>query len=125
MGADATRMFIVQTYLTIKGIVTNRVTSKAISGPVGILSISYQIVRDRPLNYFLYFLGMISMCIAVFNFLPFPILDGGHMVMLIIEKIKGSPVSIRIQEAANYVGLVLIGSLFLYVTFNDVMRLFS
>ena len=126
MGLNATGVFLGQTYMTFKALFTRQVKAdKAISGPIGILSMSYQIVNDRPLNYFLYFLGMISMCIAVFNFLPLPILDGGHMVMLIIEKLKGSPVSVRAQEVVNMVGLVLIGSLFLYVTFNDIVRTFG
>jgi regulator of sigma E protease len=123
MGADATYSFIAQTYLTIKGMVAGNVSAKAMSGPIGILSMSYTIAKERSAIWFIYFMAMISMCIAVFNFLPIPILDGGHMVMLAAEKIKGSPVSVKAQEVATWVGLGLIGCLFLYVTFNDVMRL--
>ena len=123
MGADTTYSFIAQTYLTIKGMIAGNVSAKAMSGPIGILSMSYTIAKERSAIWFLYFMAMISMCIAVFNFLPIPILDGGHMVMLAAEKIKGSPVSIKAQEVANWVGLGLIGCLFLYVTFNDIMRL--
>ena len=51
------------------------------------------------------------------------IVDGGHIIMLIIEKIKGSPVSPKIQQAIVLAGLALLGCLFLYVTYNDIVRL--
>ena len=57
--------------------------------------------------------------------LPVPVVDGGVFVLLIVEKIKGSPLSIRMQEVITYVGLVLIASLFLYLTYNDIIRLVS
>jgi regulator of sigma E protease len=65
---------------------------------------------------------MISACLAVFNFLPLPIFDGGLVVLLIIEKIKGSPVHAKIQEGLVYIGLVLILGLFILVTYNDIVR---
>ena len=57
------------------------------------------------------------------NFLPIPVVDGGVFALLIVEKIKGSPLSIRLQEVMTYAGLALIASLFLYVTYNDIIRL--
>ena len=57
---------------------------------------------------FFQFMAMINVLIAVFNFLPIPILDGGHAVMLMVEKIKGSPVSVKVQEIVNYAGLIRI-----------------
>ncbi|RME75804.1 MAG: RIP metalloprotease RseP, partial [Planctomycetota bacterium] len=54
---------------------------------------------------------------------PIPLLDGGHLLFLLIEKIKGSPVSERVQAAAQWVGLVLLLALMLYVTRNDILRL--
>ena len=65
---------------------------------------------------------MISANLAVLNFLPLPIVDGGLMIFLIIEKIKGSPISLRIQVATQVIGLVLIGSVFLFVTLQDLTR---
>jgi regulator of sigma E protease len=72
---------------------------------------------------FLYLLAFISANLAVMNFLPIPVVDGGVFVLLIVEKIKGSPLSIRFQEVMTYAGLALIVSLFLYVTYNDIIRL--
>ncbi len=74
---------------------------------------------------YFYFMAMISICIAVFNFLPLPILDGGVFVMLIIEKIKGSPVSMKFQEVITYAGFIMIGSFFLYVPFQDIVKWFT
>jgi regulator of sigma E protease len=93
-------------------------------GPVGIISFSYRIVAEQPFVYYVYFLGLISACIAVFNFLPLPPLDGGLVVLLLVEKIKGSALSERTQGVVAYVGWVLIGGFFLYVTFNDIVRSF-
>ncbi len=125
MGTDLTYSFIGNTYLTIKGMLNQNIKLSSAMGPVGIMKVSYTIAQKKSLTYYCYFMAMISVCIAVFNFLPLPILDGGHIVMLIIEKIKGSPVSTKVQEFVTYAGLILIGSLFLVITFHDIVRLFT
>jgi regulator of sigma E protease len=70
----------------------------------------------------LFFLCMLSVNLAFINVLPVPLLDGGHLLFLLIEKIKGSPVSERVFGYSQVVGLVLILTLLIYVTYNDVMR---
>ena len=62
------------------------------------------------------------MNLAFLNVLPIPVLDGGHLFFLLIEKIKGSPVSERVLGYSQMVGIVLIVSLMVYVTFNDIKR---
>ena len=89
------------------------------------MKVSYTIAQKKSLTYYCYFMAMISVCIAVFNFLPLPVLDGGLFVLLIIEKIKGSPVPMKIQEIITYAGLAMIGVFFLYVTFQDIMKLYT
>jgi regulator of sigma E protease len=69
-------------------------------------------------------MGIISLQLAILNLLPIPVLDGGHLLFLGIEKLKGSPVSERTMVVANYIGLVLILGLFVFATRNDVIRLF-
>ena len=93
-------------------------------GPVGIITLSYRIVAERPLIEYAYFLGLISAVLAVFNLLPLLPFDGGHIVFLLVEKIKGSAVSERVQGTIAYAGWVLVGALILYVTFNDIVRSF-
>ena len=71
----------------------------------------------------MYLLAFISANLAVINFLPIPVVDGGVFVLLIVEKIKGGPVSVRFQEIISYAGLALLAVLVLYLTYNDVLRL--
>lgn len=122
MGYKKTVMFIAQTYVTLRRLVGGLVSPKELMGPVGIITLSYRVVAHQPLVYYVYLLGLISACIAVFNFLPLPPLDGGLVVLLLIEKIKGSALSERAQGIIAYAGWVLIGGFFLYVTFNDIVR---
>ncbi len=68
---------------------------------------------------------MLSANLAVVNFLPIPILDGGHMVFLLWEKIRGRAPSRAVQEGALWVGLAALGCFVLFVTYNDLSRLFT
>ena len=123
MGYKRTKTFIIQTYVTLHRLVGGLVSPKQLMGPVGILTFSYRIVAAQPFIYYIYFLGLISASIAVLNFLPLPPFDGGLTVLLLVEKIKGSAISMRTQEIIAYVAWGLVGSLMLYVTFNDILRL--
>jgi regulator of sigma E protease len=124
MGYRKTVMFVAQTYVTLRRLISGLVSPKNLMGPVGIISLSYSIVAEQPLVYYVYFLGLISAVIAVFNFLPLPPLDGGLVVLLVVEKVRGSALSERVQGIIAYVGWALIGTLILYVTFNDIVRSF-
>jgi regulator of sigma E protease len=124
MGYKKTVMFVAQTYVTLRRLIGGLVSPKDLMGPVGIMTLSYRIVAERPFVYYVYFLGLISAAIAVFNFLPLPPLDGGLVVLLLVEKIKGSALSERVQAIVAYAGWAVIGTLILYVTFNDIVRSF-
>jgi regulator of sigma E protease len=122
LGAEKTWEFIVQVYIIMKRMIVSRsVGVETLAGPVGIVKMGGQ-VAQMGIVHLLFFLAMISANLAVINFLPLPIVDGGHMVFLLIEKIKGSPVSLRIQMATQAVGLALIVAAFLYVTLQDLTR---
>ncbi|MCP4454409.1 MAG: hypothetical protein GY809_23380 [Planctomycetes bacterium] len=114
--------FVLQTYVTLRRLISRDVSLKAMSGPVGIATVTYQAV-EQSFSSFLYLLAFISANLAVVNFLPIPVVDGGVFVLLIIEKIKGGPLSVRMQEVITYAGLALILSVFLYLTYNDIVRL--
>ena len=124
MGYRRTVMFVAQTYVTLRRLIGGLVSPKNLMGPVGIITLSYRIVAEQPFIYYVYFLGLISAVIAVFNFLPLPPLDGGLVVLLLVEKIKGSALSERDQGIIAYTGWALILTLILYVTFNDIVRNF-
>jgi regulator of sigma E protease len=74
--------------------------------------------------HLIFFLGVISINLAVVNFLPLPIVDGGLFLMLVYEGVVRKPVPMAVQNALTVVGLVLIGSMFLIVTFHDIKALF-
>jgi len=123
MGLKKTSMFIAQTYITLRRLISREVSPKTLVGPVGIVTMSYRIVSSQSLTYYVYFLGLISSVIAVMNLLPLPIVDGGVIILLIVEKIKGSPISRAAQEILGYVGLVFILALFLWLTYNDIVNM--
>lgn len=95
---------------------------KELRGPVGIVHAGTT-VADRGLMYVVFFLAMISVNLAVLNFLPLPIVDGGMFLYLVYEKLTGRPPPPRVQGAATLAGLCLLACLFLLTFYNDVMRL--
>jgi regulator of sigma E protease len=74
---------------------------------------------------FLFFLGLISLSLAIINLLPIPVLDGGHLLYFLIEWIKGSPVSEQGQIIGQSIGLAMIVGLMGIAIFNDILRLFQ
>lgn len=122
MGAKKTWYFAATTLMTLKGLFTRDVPTSALSGPVGIISISYQVARQSFVD-FLYFMGLISACIAVMNLLPIPVVDGGVIVFLLIEKIKGGPIPEKIHATVTYIGLAFLLAVLLWITYNDIYRI--
>ncbi len=94
-----------------------------VSGPIGIAGLTGQAARVG-FNYLLQFVAMISINLAVLNIIPFPALDGGRALLLIIEKIKGSPVHKNVEGILNMVGFYLLIALMLYVTYKDLTKFF-
>lgn len=123
LGFHRTHMYMTQTYLTLARVFQGSVPASGMRGFVGISDIGTQIAYHQGLSWLLFFLGMISVNLVVINFLPIPIVDGGLMLFLIIEKIKGSPVGPKVLTAANVIGLVLIGGVFLFTLYHDLARL--
>ncbi|HPF15601.1 MAG TPA: site-2 protease family protein, partial [Planctomycetota bacterium] len=95
---------------------------KNLGGVLTIGKVSYQ-ASSMGWTKLLFFLCMLSVNLAFLNVLPIPLLDGGHLFFLLIEGIKGSPVSERIMGYSQLVGLVLILSLMVYVTYQDILRI--
>lgn len=119
MGLHETHRVMMMTYVTFARLFQGSLKIEALKGPVGIAHVGMIIVERGPI-WFMFFLALISVNLAVINFLPIPIADGGHMVFLIYEQITGKPPPVRVQNIAAIVGLVLIGSLFIIVTFTDI-----
>ncbi len=122
LGIKKTHQVMLQTYVTLLRLFQGTVKTSHLRGPLGIADDGTSFAK-KGWPYLMFFLGLISVNLVVINFLPIPIVDGGLMVFLAIEKLKGSPVSIRVQNAATVVGLALIGSVFLLTLFHDAKRL--
>ncbi|MGB0767982.1 MAG: site-2 protease family protein [Phycisphaeraceae bacterium] len=121
IGLDKTQDFVLQTYITLLRLIQGDVKLYNLRGPVGIISTGTQ-VAQQGVPYLLFFLGLISVNLAVINFLPIPIVDGGHMVFLAWEKITGSPPNEKVQAYSLYAGLLVIGFVFIATFYFDVMR---
>ena len=94
-----------------------------LSGPVGILNVTSKSLQSGLDMYFSLF-AMISLNIGIFNALPIPALDGGRILILLIEKLLGRKVSAKIVENIILASFVLLMILFVYATYNDILRMF-
>lgn len=103
---------------------TGEVSIRNASGPLMIAAYAGEYARAG-FDYYLRFLGMISISLGIMNLLPVPILDGGQIVMSLIEGIKGRPLSLRAAIIGQQVGLGLLIALFGVVFYNDITRLFG
>jgi len=119
-GVTETRDFILQFYLTLRRMVTGDVSAKNMMGPVGIFQAGTGFAA-KGTDWLIWFLAMISANLAVVNFLPIPIVDGGLFAFLILEKIKGKPLSAKTQAIAQYIGMALLLGIFLFVTWQDII----
>ncbi len=123
-GLVKSRTTMLQTYLTFLRLFQGSVKVEHLKGPVGIAHLGTMIASQGWVRV-LFFMAMISINLAVINFLPLPIVDGGQFLMLLYEGIRGKPVSIVFQNVTTLAGLALIGTIFIFVTFNDVKALFG
>jgi regulator of sigma E protease len=114
LGGRETLDSALAVYRFLQGLSTNRVSPRMISGPIGIVEAALAFAR-LGLGDFLVFLTLISANLAVINFLPIPVLDGGHMVLLAYEGIRGKPADERVQEALTWIGLLLLLTLMVWV----------
>ncbi len=122
IGWHETVRLIRMTLLTVKGLVTRRVSAENISGPIMLVRATYSMF-DQGFGLFLHILGLISVNLAILNLLPIPILDGGQIVLLVAEKLRGKPLPDRVVGYLQVAGLVLILGLVVLVFKNDIANL--
>lgn len=123
LGTALSLDLVKQLYLTMKRMVTGEVGAKNLGGIIRISQVSYH-AAERGWTWFLYLMAMLSVNLAFVNLLPIPVLDGGHLLFLLIEKVKGSPISARVFGYSQMLGLVFVLMLVLFVTYNDILQLF-
>ncbi|MCA0196576.1 MAG: RIP metalloprotease RseP [Proteobacteria bacterium] len=101
---------------------TGQASAQNVSGPITIARAA-NASAQRGVDWFLYFLALLSLSLAIINLLPIPILDGGHLLYYLIELVKGSPLSERTMAAGQYVGLALLAGLMGLAFYNDILGL--
>ena len=112
-----------QMWITVVKLFTGGVKVNQLSGPVGIYSIVGEQSKSGVSNI-LYLMAFLSINVGFLNLIPLPAFDGGHILFIVIEKIKGSPVSPKVENMIHTVGLFLLMLLMVYITFNYILRLF-
>jgi regulator of sigma E protease len=123
-GVEETKQSIFSVYRTLRSLFAGTVPLSNLSGPVGIFNAGTAAAKRGP-DWLIWFMALISANLAVVNFLPIPIVDGGLFIFLLAEKITGRPPSPRVQAIAQMVGIALLGTLFLYATYHDLLRAFG
>jgi regulator of sigma E protease len=123
-GYDETIRNVSMVYSTFRSLAQKQVSPKNLGGPILIAQVAYA-EASSGFTEFVRFLGVLSINLAVLNFLPIPPLDGGQMVFLIAEKVRGRPLPDSAVLGGTYFGLLLVLCLMVYVTYQDVFRLFK
>ncbi len=112
------------TYRTLKGLISGAANPKYVAGPVGIVQIVHQSwmigVKEA-----LFWMALISLNLGIINLLPLPVLDGGHIIFSMIELVTRRPLRAKTMERLIIPFIVLLIGFFIFVTYNDISRLFS
>ncbi len=124
-GFETTWLTLTSITRTLKQLISGEVSPKYLSGPIGIADATSRMFDSVSLTTVLFFIGFISINLAIVNLLPIPIADGGHLLFFAVEKIRGQPVPRRAQEIVQQVSVILIIALFLYITWFDSITLFD
>ena len=124
-GANRTWFLTVMTYKAFWRMLSGRLSvQESVTGPLGVFYVTSKSAK-LGLIPLLHLLAILSVSLAIFNLLPLPILDGGHILLLGLEKLRGKTISLKAERWINQVGITIILSLALFVTFNDIARFFG
>lgn len=121
-GAKETVKLVLSSYVSLRSMIKGNVSVKTVSGPLGIGAMAVSVARES-FTDFVYFMAFLSTALAVFNFLPIPVVDGGHAVFLLIEKVRRKPVPVKIMNYVQVGGLMVLLGIFLAVTWQDLVRM--
>jgi regulator of sigma E protease len=123
-GFHRTIRTVLIVYSTFRSLFQRRVSIKHLGGPIMIFRMGYS-AAGTSFSILVFFLGILSVNLAVLNFLPVPPLDGGQMVFLIAEKVRGRPLPDTAMIAGQWVGVALLLCLMVFVTYQDIYRWFT
>ena len=108
---------------TLKGLVTGQVSARDIGGPILVGQLAGEVAR-LGLQDFLAFMALFSINLAILNLLPIPVLDGGHLLFLVIEGVRGRPLSVEQRQRLTQIGFFVLVGIMALALGNDVLRLF-
>jgi regulator of sigma E protease len=111
-------------FQVLGSIVERRVSPKSVSGPIGIAQMSSEAAQQGPWSY-MFLMAVVSLNLAIFNLLPIPILDGGTLLLLIIEMLLQREVSLQIKETVFKLGFVFLMMIVVFVIYNDISRILT
>jgi regulator of sigma E protease len=120
-GWRETRAASTKIFRTVQGLLSARISSREVGGPIMIGQVAAQTAR-LGMETFLSFMGLVSVNLAILNLLPIPILDGGQFLFLLAEGVRRRPLSYKLRERLTLVGLVLIAMLMVLAFKNDIAR---
>ena len=123
-SVDQTYQISRLTLLSIGKLIKGTVSTKTLGGPIMIAEMAGQQAKAGFTNL-IFFIAVLSINLAVLNFLPIPVLDGGHLMFFLIEAAIRRPINIRMREIAQQAGIFLLILLMIFVFYNDIMRIFS
>ncbi len=106
----------------LSGIIERRMSAKNLEGPIGIARLSGEAAREGP-SAFIMLMAMVSLNLAIFNLLPIPILDGGVILLLMIEMVMRRDMSMQVKETVFKLGFVVIMALVAFVIYNDISKM--
>jgi len=121
VGFTETNMMVWRIFDFLGKYVSRQVPANTVGGPLYIAQQSAE-AAEQGAGPFFFLMALLSVNLAVLNVLPIPVLDGGHMVFLMVEAIKGSPISAKARMYAQQAGMVFLLAFVLYVSWNDLMR---
>jgi len=125
MGFKRTMEMISVSVKMIGKLLTGQASLKnTVSGPISIAQFAGQSVSVG-IDHYLSFIALVSISLGIFNLFPVPMLDGGHLLYYTIELITGKPVSERIQNFGQHIGIAMLGTLMIFVFYQDILRLFG
>jgi regulator of sigma E protease len=111
------------TLITVGKLIQGKISAKTLGGPIMIAQMAGQQAKQGATNL-LFFIALISINLAILNFLPIPVLDGGHLLFFFIEVIIRHPVNTKMREIAQQAGIFILILLMIYVFYNDIARVF-
>ncbi len=120
-GVRNTGAMTVMMYQVLKQLFTGEVAVSELSGPVGIVYATNEAAKSG-IMYVIYLAALLSLNLAIINMLPFPALDGGRLLFLVIRLFTGKRVSDETEGKIHFIGICLLFALMIYVTFNDVIK---